>query len=157
MHKKSALMLFLAAGALALDFTLGLQPTAAQATLYTGSWRSYGNTNPITSSKSSWKCGRTTSVGANFYAQSCTVRSADRLSIQGAIIVRNRTSSLRSASAVLSIFRRDAAYLGSWYCKSSGVGGNSWSVCFGNTFRHPSSVETSGFVNSSELYSSGFH
>jgi hypothetical protein len=122
MYKKFALMLFLVTGALAF------QATAAMA-----GWKPYGNINPITSSSSTWRCGATRSVGTNVGAQVCTVKSPGG-GVQGAIIVRNNNNSLYSVSARMTVYYEFGAVRGNWSCSSSGVGANSWSVCFGTEF-----------------------
>jgi hypothetical protein len=122
MYKKCALMLFSTAGALALS------TTAAMA-----SWRPYGNTNPITSG---WKCGTTGQVTTDgkVLGQVCTVRSADRRFVTGAVIVRNNNSYLYTTSAGMTVYFSNGNQKGRWTCSSSGVAANSWSVCFGTTF-----------------------
>jgi hypothetical protein len=122
MYKKFALMLFSTTGALAL-----------QATAATAGWMPYGNTNPITSSSASWRCNSTKSIGTNVGAQVCTVRSATE-GVRGAIIVRNNNNSLYSVSASMTVYYDHDGFRGNWSCSSSGVGANSWSVCFGTYF-----------------------
>jgi hypothetical protein len=139
MYKKFALMLFSATGALAL------QATAAMA-----GWVSYGNTNPITSSSSTWRCASTQTVpySDNVLAQVCTVRSADKAGVQGAIIVRNNNSYLYDVSASMTVYYESGGQKGYWSCSPSPVGANSWSVCFGTTF--PASIynyATNGYAN----------
>jgi hypothetical protein len=46
-----------------------------------GTWRAYGNTNPITSSTSTWKCGSSTTVATNVIAQVCAIRSSSGSSV----------------------------------------------------------------------------
>jgi hypothetical protein len=124
MYKKFALMLFSAAGAVAL-----------QATAATAGWVSYGSTNPITSSSSSWRCNSTVSIGSNVGAQVCTIRSPDRAGVQGAVIVRNNNSYVYSTNADMIVYYEGGFRTrGQWSCSSSGVAANSWSVCFGSTF-----------------------
>ncbi len=123
MYKKFALMLFSATGALAL-----------QATAATAGWVSYGSINPITSSSSSWRCAATQALSTKVGAQVCTIRSADGNGVQGAIIVRNDNSYLYSTDARMTVKYDFGAIRGNWSCPSSGVGANSWSVCFGATF-----------------------
>ncbi len=54
--------------------------------------------------------------------------------MQAAVIVRNNRSSLFSVSAKMDLWDAPSGYLGDWACASSGVGANSWSVCFGRSF-----------------------
>jgi hypothetical protein len=143
MYKKFALMLFLATGALAL------QATAAMA-----GWKPYGNTNPITSSSGRWRCQTTQSIGPNVGAQACTVRFPATVSVpyervQGAVIVRNNNNYLYSVSASLDLYRDEPrGFVGSWSCSSSGVGANSWSVCFGSYVpANGSRYYTRGYAN----------
>lgn len=147
MYKKFALMLFSATGALAL-----------QATAATAGWVSYGNTSPITSSSSSWKCQTTQAVANNVGAQVCTVRSADGQSVQGAVIVRNNNSYLYSTSVRMTVYYDYGGTRGNWSCSSSGVGANSWSVCFGPTFAALGyRYSTSGYANSTWLGTSPYN
>jgi hypothetical protein len=122
MYKKFALMLFSTTGALAL------QTTAA-----TAGWVPYGNTNPITSSNSSWRCQSTQPVTDTVKAQACTVRSPEGR-VRGAVIVRNNNSYLYSVRANMTVFYEDGRFRGDYSCSSSGVGANSWAVCFGADF-----------------------
>src|SRR5690349_11263058 len=61
------------------------------------SWKAYGNTNPITSSDSRWRCGSTRTVVPNVLAQVCAVRSANGHDVRTAVIVRNNQSRPYSA------------------------------------------------------------
>jgi hypothetical protein len=148
MYKKFALMLFSAAGALAF-----------QATPATAGWVPYGNTNPITSSKSSWRCQTTQKVTDNVGAQVCTIRSPDRQGVQGAVIVRNDTNYLYSTSASMTVYNQYAGIAGNWSCSSSGVAAKSWSVCFGTTFPVTSgyTYTTEGYANNTWLKFSGYN
>jgi hypothetical protein len=147
MYKKFALILFSATGAVAL------QATAAMA-----GWVAYGSTNPITSSSSSWRCNSTVSIGSNVGAQVCTVRSADGKGVQGAIIVRNNNSYLYSTDANMTVYYDFGSVRGNWSCPSSGVGANSWSVCFGTTFAAGNyKYSTSGNANSRGLGTTGYN
>jgi hypothetical protein len=141
MYKKFALMLFLAMGALAL------QATAAMA-----SWKSYGNTNPITSSNLSWRCQTTQPVTRTVGAQVCTVRSPDG-KVRGAVIVRNNNSYLYSVRASMTVYYEDGRFRGDYSCSSSGVGANSWSVCFGTEFLslRNTRYQTWGYANDTNL------
>jgi hypothetical protein len=110
--------------------------TAGPAAADTGSWTAYGNTNPITSSSSKWKCGATKEVDTNVGAQACAIRSASGRSVQGAVIVRNDRSSLYGMEVAFE-FRTSQAglLLGRWECSRSGVAAHSWSVCYGATLQ----------------------
>lgn len=124
-------------------FTL---PAAVAASRYAGTWRAYGNTNPITSSASTWGCGGSHAVASGVVAQTCAIRSPDLRSVQGAVIVRNNRSSFFTATAKVSFYTTD--YEGDWVCSASGVGANSWSVCFTRTFTgSPVQASASGYVN----------
>lgn len=57
---------------------LGLA-TASPALAESGTWRAYGNTNPVTSSSSRWACHSSVAVAVNVIAQSCAIRSRDLL------------------------------------------------------------------------------
>ncbi|MGW7263257.1 hypothetical protein [Streptomyces sp. NPDC054842] len=119
-----------------------------------GSWRAYGNTNPITSSSATWQCAGSKTVATSVLAQVCAIRSSGGGTVQAAVIVRNNRSSLFSASANMDLYTAaSAAYLGDWACASSGVGANSWSVCFGKTLSKPSSVKvnSAGLLNNVNL------
>lgn len=139
MHKKSALMFFSSAGALALSFTSLLPVAVAD----TGSWVAYGSKNPITSSRSTWKCQSSVKVDSGVIAQVCTVRSPGGGGIQGAVIVLNNRSSLYGANAEVTVYGDG----NTWYCPHSGVRAHSWSVCFGRTFSFPYSAYSFGYVN----------
>ncbi len=141
MYKKFALILFSAAGALALG-----------ATAATAAWKPYGNTNPITSSTSTWKCNSSVTVTTNVISQVCTIRSASKTSVQGAIIVRNNKSTSYTTSASMDVYYENGNYAGRWTCSSSGVAANSWSVCFGTQFNPGSSrYYTGGYANTTWL------
>jgi len=147
MYKKFALMLFSAAGAVAL-----------QATAATAGWVSYGNTSPITSSNSTWRCNSTKAIGTNVGAQVCTVRSASGTGVQGAIIVRNNNSYVYNTNASMTVYYDFGSTRGNWSCPSSGVAANSWSVCFGATFAASSyKYSTSGYANSIWLGTSPYN
>jgi len=148
-YKKFAVMVFLATGALAL------QATAAMA-----GWRSYGNTNPITSTGGKWRCEATVPISNNVGAQVCTIRFPSTVDypygrIQGAVIVRNNNNYLYRTSARLTVHHEDdlVRILGSGFCSSSGVGANSWSVCFGSHFpsAYGTRYLTEGYANHSHL------
>lgn len=146
MYKKFALMLFSATGALAL-----------QATPAMAGWRSYGNINPITSSSGKWRCQTTQPLGPNVGAQVCTVRFPPTVSepyerVLGAVIVRNNNNYLYSVRASLSLYREHRGFVGSSSCSSSGVGANSWSVCFGSDVSPDNSrYYTDGYANNTWL------
>jgi hypothetical protein len=123
--------------------TLSVGVAAAES----GSWRAYGNTNPITSSPSTWHCAGTQPVATNVGAQVCAIRSSGGGAVQAAVIVRNNRSSLYSLPAGMDLFTSSGVKLGEWVCPSSGVGANSWSVCFGRTLTEGSPVDSAGNAN----------
>ncbi|MGW0538498.1 hypothetical protein [Streptomyces sp. NPDC003032] len=140
----------------AITAVLGLSLATADpaAAADAGTWRAYGNTNPITSSSATWKCAGSKTVATSVLAQVCAIRSSGGGSVQAAVIVRNNRSSLYSARAIVDLYTATpATYLGLWECASSGVGANSWSVCFGKTLSKPSSVKVNaaGFLNNVDL------
>ncbi|MER7576982.1 hypothetical protein [Streptomyces sp. NPDC126514] len=107
-----------------------------------GTWRAYGNTNPITSSSAKWACAGSKTVATSVIAQVCAIRSATGGSVQAAVIVRNNGASLYSTSAYVELYNATpSSFLGGWECTSSGIGPKSWSVCFGKTLSKPSSVK----------------
>lgn len=107
----------------------------AEAGTEAGSWSPYRDKNPITSSSSTWKCGSTQTVTANVFAQACAIRSPGRGSVQAAVVVRNNRPSLYSVEAAVELIRATPGIHipERWECARSGVGANSWSVCFGKT------------------------
>lgn len=137
--------------AVAITAALGVSlATAGPAAAADGAWRAYGNTNPITSSSSTWRCASTKEVADNVHAQVCAIRSAAGNSVQGAVIVRNDRSSLYSLAAYMDL-RTSSANLGLWECSFSGVGANSWSVCFGKTLTQSSAVDSAGSAGAISL------
>lgn len=115
---------------------LGTAGPAAAAT-ENGTWVAYGNTNPITSSSSTWRCGTTKTVATNVLAQVCAIRSPNGTAMQGAVIVKNNRSSSFSTNAFVSL-REYTSYHGAWACQSTGIGANGWTVCFGRTIGYRS-------------------
>ncbi|MCT2582163.1 hypothetical protein [Actinophytocola gossypii] len=136
--------------------TLGLGlTTVGTAAAADGSWRAYGNTNPITSSSSTWKCGSTKTVAYSVLAQVCMVRSARGDDMQGAVIVRNNNRvGLFMTDASVSLHRPSGAQVDKWFCEDSGVAANSWSVCFGKTIAYPGATRAVGVANNVGLGSS---
>jgi hypothetical protein len=128
---------------------LSLVTAGSASAAVSGSWRAFGNTNPITSSASTWHCGSTSTVDSSVLAQVCAIRSSGGGAVQGAVIVRNNRASLYSATATMDLFTSSGVPVGQgiWTCPSSGVGANSWSVCFGQTLTQSSSVDSVGAVN----------
>jgi hypothetical protein len=122
-----------------------------------GSWRAYGNTNPISSSASLWQCGASKTIYTGVIAQVCAVRSAGGHGdgVQGAVIVRNNRSSAYSTNASVEMYDRfNVELIDVWDCSSSGVAANSWSVCFGETFLHLT-VYAKGYARGQYLGNSG--
>jgi hypothetical protein len=127
--------------------------TAGPAAAATGVWRAYGNTNPITSSPSTWRCGVTTPLDTNVSAQPCAIRASGGLAVQVAVIVRNSRSSLYAVEAAVELWDYTANEIrGRWVCARSGVGAHSWSVCFGTTvpYEYPVVVGAAG-ANGTQL------
>ncbi|MFJ9742009.1 S1 family peptidase [Streptomyces sp. NPDC101166] len=122
-------------------------PAAAAA----GAWRAYGNTNPITSSSSTWRCAGSKTIATGVIAQACAIRSSSGSGVQAAVIVRNNQSSLYGAEAGMDLYTASGTHLGDWKCPSSGVGANSWSVCFGTTLAESSQVNSFGALNGTYL------
>jgi hypothetical protein len=143
----------LAASAVAVvTGVLGLGLAAAgPAAAATGTWRAYGNTNPISSSTSFWSCGITTTVTTNVLAQVYVIRAVGSRFLQAAVIVRNNRSSLYAVEAAADL-ETITAFVNRWECPRSGVGANSWSVCFGQTLNFPDDVVRSrGGANGVDL------
>ncbi len=128
---------------------LSLVTAGPAAAIESGTWSAYGNTNPITSSSATWKCGGTKPIGTNVGAQVCALRSAGGSTVQGAVIVRNNRSSPYSVAAAMDL--SSGTVLGIWACPSSGVGANSWSVCFGRSLSQSSPVNSVGIANRVDL------
>ncbi|MFF0050850.1 hypothetical protein [Streptomyces sp. NPDC005498] len=140
----------------AITAVLGLSLATAGPAAATdaGTWRAYGNTNPITSSSATWHCAGSKTVATSVLAQVCAIRSSGGGTVQAAVIVRNNRSSLFSAAAGMDLYAAaTATKLGDWACSSSGIGANSWSVCFGKTFSKSSSekVNSVGYAGSINL------
>jgi hypothetical protein len=130
---------------------LSLATAGSASAAETGSWRAYGNTNPITSSSATWRCASTKALATDVGAQVCAIRSSTGASVQAAVIVRNNRSSLYSVGAAMDLYNSSGTKLGAWVCSSSGVGANSWSVCFGRTLSHSGSVDSVGVANGVNL------
>ncbi|MDF3142985.1 MULTISPECIES: hypothetical protein [unclassified Streptomyces] len=114
-----------------------------------GTWVHYGNTNPITSSASTWRCGPTQTVEeTGMVAQVCAIRSASGNSAQAAVIVRNNLGTSQSTDAWMRLRNSaDSSIAGTWDCDSTGVAANSWKVCFGETlYPKLASVYARGFA-----------
>jgi len=137
----------------AITAVLGLSLATAGPAAATdaGAWRAYGNTNPITSSSSTWHCASSQTVATNVLAQVCAIRSSGGGGVQAAVIVRNNRSSLYGAEARMDLYTSSGTRLGDWACASSGVGANSWSVCFGTTLSQSSQVNSVGGLNGVNL------
>jgi hypothetical protein len=113
-----------------------------------GVWKAYGNTNPITSSSSTWRCAPTVALASNVGAQVCAIRSSGGY-VQAAAIVRNNRSSLFATSASTGLSNANGDYLGlTWKCSKSGVAKNSWSVCFGGTIKRWDAVSAEASASS---------
>ena len=118
-----------------------------------GVWRAYGNTNPITSSSSTWRCGSTEALATNVGAQVCAIRARDGVTVQVALIVRNNRSSLYAVEGHVDMYT-ETGFDDLWSCPLSGVAPNSWSVCFGASvlrgrpIRAEASVQGNVYLNS---------
>nr|AGS49718.1 hypothetical protein [uncultured bacterium esnapd14] len=130
---------------------LGLATGGPAVAAEPGNWHAYGNTNPITSSPSTWRCTPTQTVAPEVVAQACAVRSANGDAVQGAVIVRNNYPYRFAAWAAMDLYNLFEKHLGSWGCSTSNVAANSWSVCFGRTFRQIDPVKTFGVTNNAIL------
>ncbi|MEU0884014.1 hypothetical protein ABZ345_35920 [Lentzea sp. NPDC005914] len=117
-----------------------------------GSWKAYGNTNPITSSPHNWVCASSQAVTTNVVAQVCTIRSSGGGSAQGAVIVRNNRAGLYSTTATVDLWTEGRGQIDIWECPSSGVAANSWSVCFGRSQSVPSTDLANSFGSAGSKY-----
>lgn len=113
-----------------------------------GTWRAFGNTNPITSSSSEWKCASSRQIGVNVVAQVCAIRSIDDpVFVQAAVIVRNNKPVEYDAQATMDLVDPNAGgQTFSYVCTLSGVAPDSWSVCFGTTVRNINAVFAKGMA-----------
>src|SRR3954447_7427281 len=101
-----------------------------------GTWRPYGNTNPITSSSSTWHCSTSKLVTTDVNGQVCAVRAPGGDYGQVAALVRNNRSTSYSMGAVVDM-ANDSGLYGQWACSTSGIAAHSWSVCFGRSHLTP--------------------
>jgi hypothetical protein len=147
LRKLSAMTAAVATAVLGLSLT-----TASPAAAATGVWRSY-RTNPVDSGTSIWMCGPYKTVTTNVSARSCAIRSsAANDLVQGAVVVQNDRSGLYSVEAATDLSNSTlSTFYGRWTCSSSGVGGHSWSVCFGKTISVPVKVVSGGGANGVNL------
>jgi hypothetical protein len=109
-----------------------------------GSWLTYGNTNPITVSASTWNCGSSKEITAHVVAQVCAIRSASGSSTQSAVIVRNNRISSFLMDAESRLWNTSGGNIGYWYCRAANLPSNAWTVCFGETLSYSSSVRAAG-------------
>jgi hypothetical protein len=157
----------LAAAATVITATLGLSvmtagPAAAETVrgkwppVEVGTWHSYA-TNPINAGSSTWRCGAAKSIGADISGRPCIIRTPDRQSIQGAVVILNNRSTTVPVEAAVVVSPATAGVIGrqEWHCSRSGVGARSWSVCFGDTFRYEDIAHTHGGANGHDLQYSG--
>jgi hypothetical protein len=145
-----------AAAATVASVALGLSlATATPAAAASGQWVRYGNTNPITSSPSTWRCNSSETIATNMVAQVCAVRSANETGVQGAVIVRNNASYGQGARAQVYLGNGTSA-IGNWNCDWGSVWSNSWSVCFGPTLNRTSDHHAWGYANDNYLGDSPF-
>lgn len=101
-----------------------LLATAGPAAAATGTWVPYGDNNLITTSSSRWVCAVRTQNGTG-------------PGVQGAVIVRNDRSSLFRVEAAVDLSLLPGGFIDRWTCSRSGVGADSWSVCFSETLSFP--------------------
>ncbi|WIV52882.1 hypothetical protein [Amycolatopsis nalaikhensis] len=127
-----------------LGVTLATAGTAAASAASTGTWRPYGNTNPILSSASHWNCTPTVESPSGIKWQVCAVRTVSGTGVQGAVIVRNNRSTSTSMAATVRLQASDLDR--TWTCGRSGVAANSWSVCFGSTITQLGGVTVTGIA-----------
>jgi hypothetical protein len=147
----------LAAAAMAvITAALGLSVIAAgpaaAAEVLVGTWRSY-DTNPIGAGDSTWKCATAKSIGADISGRSCIIRTADRQSVQGAVVILNNRSTVVPVEAAVVVYPAAPVIIEKWewHCSRSGVGASSWSVCFGETFPFTDKALTHGGANGHDL------
>jgi hypothetical protein len=127
--------------------TAGPATASTAAAVYPGVWRSY-QSNPI---GPRWYCRNTaTSIGADISGRPCIIHSADGQYVQGAVVILNNRSTVVPVEAAVNVYD-DLGKYGEWHCGRSGVGGSSWSVCFGNTFRYTGFDYTHGGANGTDL------
>jgi hypothetical protein len=114
------------------------------------SWRPYGNTNPITSSASTWRCGNSENPAGtgNVFWQICAVRAPDGHEVQAALVVRNDNSGPYTVETQMDLASGTTGKdLWEGGCNPSGVAAHSWSVCFGPTLTTSGPVFASGSEN----------
>jgi hypothetical protein len=115
-----------------------------------GTWQAFGNTNPITSSSSSWFCASSHQIGVDVTAQVCVIISRDHSVVQPAVIVRNDKPVEYDAQATMDLVAvDDGGQSASYVCVLSGVAAHSWSVCFGNSVPNNSRVFAHGTAGNS--------
>ncbi|TQS43694.1 hypothetical protein [Cryptosporangium phraense] len=123
---------------LAAGLTMVVADPAAALTVENGTWRAVGSQDPANSWGGTHKCDAGWSdIGASVQARKCGIRSANGQSVQGAIVIRNSRPTLVGVQVA---FMMDTLHSGTfdirWVCPDSGVGANSYSVCFGRTFQY---------------------
>jgi hypothetical protein len=129
-----------------------LLSTATPAAAATGRWGGYGNTNPITSSSSSWSCNETRALATSVGAQICAVKAPKGSWFQAAVIVRNNQPSRFYVSADMTMRSLVDGVRGTWTCPSEPVAAKTWSVCFGETLdEYSNTVFVSGHANGRDL------
>lgn len=111
-----------------------------------GTWRAFGNTNPITSTPNDeWACASSRQIGVNVFAQVCALRSFDTADVQAAIIVRNDKPVTYDAQGSMDLVDTNVGgSVNSYVCPLSGVAPDTWSVCFGSTLSNPNPVFARG-------------
>lgn len=132
---------------------LSLATASPAAAAESGTWVAYGNTNPITSSSSTWGCAGTKTLGTDVLAQVCAIRAANNTAVQAAIIVRNNRSTAYTVSGSMDLYTSNDQGVGQWGCSSKAVAANGWTVCFGRsvTLSKVISVNSVGTANAVSL------
>lgn len=141
------------AGLVSIAAVVGLNVATAgpAAAVGYGSWINYRNTNPITSSASTWACGSTEQIDTLVGAQTCAIRSPNGKYVQAAIIVRNNKATSYAVPLGKVSLKTPNAVLNLWNCTQVTATANSWLVCFGDTLTHQGTVRSAGIVDLDEL------
>lgn len=114
-------------------FGLSLATAGPAAAAESGTWVAYGNTNPITSSSSTWGCAGSQTLATDVLAQVCAIRAANNTGTQSAVIVRNNRSTAYSVHTYADLFTSNGGNQGAWQCATKALAANGWTVCFGRT------------------------
>jgi hypothetical protein len=100
-----------------------------------GTWHPFGNTNPITAGKATWRCGQTSEIVTGLEGQGCAIRSSGGNDVQAAMIVRNDRPASFALTGLVNLTTSQGVPIPNfeWVCSQSEIAANSWSVCFGQT------------------------